>query len=427
VNFDTEPSKSKYRYRREHTFRSTADLHKRIVSSSTMKIRLGGSLVAVLATFVTSAAAHTWIEQMSVIGSDGNYTGNAGYPRGYVERATPGFTDDDMTYLLPPDSAGRIRVDSSDLVCMPTQRKANSNSANFPSLVVQPGDYVAMKYLENGHVTLPNNQVGKPGSGGLAYVYATTSPKENQTLLDVLSWTTNNSLSTGRLLTIQNFDDGRCYQINSGPISTARQKEFPNPIPGQPGTVHEQWCETDIQVPEDVQGGSLTVYWVWQWPTLPNMDPGIPDGKDETYTTCADFHISTNSSKITATNTHESGLIVQDPQMQANKQHSVRAANQTLPINQMFLGPGNINPTTATASTTTGAGMIGNPTSSATHLTGYSTTLSLSAAPAEATTMTTTTTTVTEVTTTTDVVTVTVSPSPLPAQRRRLNGAKFRL
>ena len=388
-------------------------------------MKIASSIAAVLAIFVSSTTAHTWIEQMNVIGPDGNYTGNAGYPRGYVERASPGFTDDDMTYLLPPDSAGRIRVNASDLLCMPTQRTANNNSATFPSLVAQPGDYVAMKYLENGHVTLPNNQVGKPGSGGLAYVYVTTSPKENQTLLDVLSWTTNNSLSEGRLLTVQNFDDGRCYQINSGPMSTARQKEFPDPIPGQPGSVHEQWCETDIQVPEDAQEGSLTVYWVWQWPTLPNMDPGIPDGKDETYTTCSDFYITTNSSKIFANHTHQSGLFVQDPQMQANKQYSVRAANQTLPTNQMFLGPDNDDPTTATASTTTGDGMIGNPTSSAIHLTGYSTLTVSATDPAEVTTTVTATTMV--MTTTTAVVTVTVSPSPSPAKRRRLNGAKFRL
>lgn len=380
-----------------------------------MRFSFGTALVAALA-FSSTTVAHSWIEQINVIGADGNYTGNAGYPRGYVERGSPGFSDTNMTYLLPPDSAGRIRVNASDLLCMPTQRQANSSSANFPSLVAQPGNMVAMKYLENGHVSLPDNQVGKPGSGGLVYVYATTNPNENQTLLDTLSWTTNNTLPQGRLLAIQNFDDGRCYQINSGPISTARQKEFPDPIQGQPGSVHEQWCETDIEVPEDAEAGSLTVYWVWQWPTLPNMDPGIPDGKDEIYTTCSDFQIVTNSSKAVANDNAESTLMVQDPQMQANKNYAVRAANQTFPTNAMFLGPNNDSPTTSTATSSTGAGagMIGNPTQSASHVTGYSTTIPTAATAAPITR------------TTTETVYVTVTPSASSARRRSLNGAKFR-
>lgn len=381
-----------------------------------MNSNLRTAFVAIFTTLAVQVASHSWIEQMNVIGSDGNYTGNAGYPRGYCERASSGCSDVNMTYLLPPDSAGRTRVNGSDLVCMQTQRQANSNSPQFPSLNAQPGDMVAMKYLENGHVSLPQNQEGKPGSAGLVYVYATTKPSPNQTLLDVLSWTTNNSLAQGRLLTVQNFDDGRCYQINSGTISQARQKEFPDPIPGQPGTSHEQWCESDIQVPTDAQAGSLAVYWVWQWPTLPNMDPGIPNGKDEIYTTCSDFQITTNSSKAVANDTAESTLIVQDPQMQANKAYSTRAANQTLPTNAMFLGPSNDNPSTATTSSTAGAGMIGNPTSSAAHVTGYST-MATSVSP----------TAPVAVSTTTETVYVTVPASTAPAQRRQLNGAKFRV
>ena len=43
----------------------------------------------------------------------------------------------------------------------------------------------------------------------------------------------------GSLLAAQNFNDGRCYQINSRNISIARQQEFPNPVQGQISSVYE--------------------------------------------------------------------------------------------------------------------------------------------------------------------------------------------
>jgi len=378
-------------------------------------------LRAIAMAFLGSQAlAHSWIEQMHVIDAHGNYTGLPGYPRGYVDRASPGFSDSMMTYLLPPNSVGRTRVNPSDLVCKPTQRTPNNNTQNFPSLVARPGNHVAMKYLENGHVTLPQNQLGKPGSAGLVYVYATTTPVVNETLTNVLSWTTNNTLSQGRLLTIQNFDDGRCYQINSGSISVARQKKFPDPIPGQPGSVHEQWCETNIQVPTDAQTGPLTVYWVWQWPTMPNADPGVPNGKDEIYTTCSDFQIVTNST-IHKTDTSEVQLLVQDPQMQANKNYNIRAANHTVPTNTMFLGPSNNMPQSSSTSTPT-AGMTCQPNTSSAPQVINSSTISTSAAATGLSTSTTI-----ETITITEQATVANPPaSTTAAKRRALYGAKFR-
>ena len=56
----------------------------------------------------------------------------------------------------------------------------------------------------------------------------------------------------GRLIAAQNFDDDRCYQINTGNISLTRQRKFPDPVEGQPESVHEQWCETDIAIPTDI-------------------------------------------------------------------------------------------------------------------------------------------------------------------------------
>src|ERR1700747_3242322 len=114
---------------------------------------------------------HSWNEQLTNI-EDGVFTGDNGYPRGYISRTDPGFSQDIMTYRLPPLVTGRTRVNGSDLLCAPTQRTANQ-TANFPRLQVSPGTYVAMKYLENGHVTLPQIQAGKARGAGTVFVFGT--------------------------------------------------------------------------------------------------------------------------------------------------------------------------------------------------------------------------------------------------------------
>ncbi|OCK75883.1 hypothetical protein K432DRAFT_307574 [Lepidopterella palustris CBS 459.81] len=271
---------------------------------------------------------HTWNEQLTVI-ENGIFAGANGYPRGYVSRTDPGFNDDMMTYLLPPVASNRIRVDGLDLLCAPTQRTANQTT-NFPRLQVSPGAYVAMKYLENGHVTLPQNQPGKSSAAGTVFVFGTTQPIDSEMLTDVLQWTTDGTGGNqrGRLLTSQNFDDNRCYQINSGTISTARQKEFPNPTVGQPESTNEQWCETDLIIPTDLEIDTMyTIYWVWQWPTEPGA-PGLPDGKDEYYTTCSDLDIVVRPTQGEPSNP----LPQQDPQTAAVSDFQSRTAYTTNPL-----------------------------------------------------------------------------------------------
>jgi hypothetical protein len=187
-----------------------------------------------------------------------------------------------------------------------------------------------MKYLENGHVTLPQNQPGKPLAGGTVFVFGTTQPSENEKLIDVLQWSADGTGGNqlGRLLTAQNFDDGRCYQINSDTISVARQKGFPNPTPGQPGSINEQWCETDVFIPSDVQANSMyTLYWVWQWPTEPGA-PGLPHGKDEYYTSCSDLDIVAGPKPGNPPNL----LKQQDPQTAAVTNFQSRTAYTTNPL-----------------------------------------------------------------------------------------------
>ncbi|KAI4718620.1 hypothetical protein E4T48_05136 [Aureobasidium sp. EXF-10727] len=283
---------------------------------------------SIIAAALGRASAHSWVEEMQVIDSTtGNYTGDYGYPRGYVARTDPGFNGDSMDYLLPALSSGRTRIDKTDLLCHPNQRVSNYANAKYPRLQAAPGSYVAMKYLENGHVTLPQNQPGKPKAGGTVFVYATTKPSDTEKIADVLEWNTagTGGDSRGAQIAAQNFDDGRCHQINSGAISLARQTEFPDHVFGQPDSNVEQWCETDVHIPSTYKtGDTVTVYWVWQWPTEAGV--GVyPDGKDEYYTSCAEIEIVEAISNAPPVHT----LAQQDAQAEAVSDFKSRTALTT--------------------------------------------------------------------------------------------------
>ncbi|CAH0024530.1 unnamed protein product [Clonostachys rhizophaga] len=198
-----------------------------------------------------------------------------------------------------------------------------NQTLGYPRLQVLPGSYVAIKYLENGHVTLP--QTGKPPGSGTVFVFGTTEPDPNEMLTEVLKWTRNctGGSKRGRLLAAQSFDDNRCYQLNDGPISISRQKAFPNYIANS-DIIHEQWCETNIQIPEDLQPNSIfTLYWVWKWPTSIGAVSTLPNGKDEYYTTCSDIEVVVGSLQEGAANP----LPGQDPQVNAVANFKERIAN----------------------------------------------------------------------------------------------------
>ncbi|KAF2418656.1 hypothetical protein EJ08DRAFT_599360 [Tothia fuscella] len=298
------------------------------------------SLFALAALFIAQSSGHTWLEQIQAIDESGKYAGVPGYPRGFVDRMSknPPFSDTLMTYLLPPNGEGRSKLDGSEPLCQKSQQQAGTNSQEFPALRATPGTYVAMKYLENGHVTAATG--GKPGSGGLVYMYATTQPKPDTKLVDALKWQPDGDLAQGRLLAINNYDDMRCYQINdANAISLSRQQSNPDPIPDQPGSKHEQWCETNFQIPKEATG-DLAVYWVWQWPTLPGKDSGLPVGKDEIYTTCSDIKIVTDANSVKAVEGAKQ-VAGQDPQVSAVPDFKERAANVTIPADTAYYGPNN--------------------------------------------------------------------------------------
>ncbi|KAL2042035.1 hypothetical protein N7G274_005223 [Stereocaulon virgatum] len=276
------------------------------------------ALVA-LALIITPSTAHSWVEQMMVISSKGTFVGNPGYARNNTLRTVPGFSDLLMVHILPghgqpsieerqapaasaaspPTGTNTAFSDTmsilpTDPMCKKTQQQIGYQSDGSPRLKAAPGDMVALRYQENGHVTLPQNQPGKPENRGMVYIYGTTQPSANEKFLDVFKqWTADGTGGDKRgvLLASQPFDDGQCYQVNGGNISTARQAEYPHTANELTGT--SLWCQNDIALPSNIPSGKpYTLYWVWDWPTAPNVDPNLPNGKAEIYTTCMDIDVT---------------------------------------------------------------------------------------------------------------------------------------
>ncbi|KAI5367124.1 hypothetical protein Slin14017_G021600 [Septoria linicola] len=317
-------------------------------------------LSALLALTLLSplAAAHSWVEEYQIISDNGSFTGPRGYLRGYVSRTDPTYNGFSMMWMLPSlearntDGTVRTRIDDTDLVCHPAQRTSNYTAA-YPKLKVSPGDYVAMKYLENGHVSLPWNITGKPPGGGTVFIFGTTKASDDEKIADVMQWTRDGKGGNGNgfLMTAQNYDDGRCHQINCGSISQSRQILQPNHVAGQPTSTVESWCENDLLIPESVSPGTLTTYWIWQFGTEPNTDCNTPAGKDEYYTSCADFDVVDKAelSKQLAAAPSSAPVGESNPQTAAVSDYKSRTAYTTAPSyvlmsNNKIAGPGSIAP-----------------------------------------------------------------------------------
>ncbi|EON98590.1 hypothetical protein UCRPA7_5951 [Phaeoacremonium minimum UCRPA7] len=256
--------------------------------------RMGKSaMAAVVLALAHTTSAHTWVEQLMRIASNGTLVGEPGFIRSYTPRTDPAFHDSEMSYLIPPN--GRPtgnKILETDNICHPSQT-VGTQSAGFPVLTTAPGDFISLRYLENGHVSLPQNQKGKPLNRGTMYIYGTDQATNNDTLLAIHKvWTPDGQGGDkrGRLLATRNYDDNQCYQVNGGEISTERQKEFFN-------NNEELWCQADIQLPSDLKVGSTyTLYWVWDWPTFSTDDVPTSESNGtitltEMYTSCADISL----------------------------------------------------------------------------------------------------------------------------------------
>lgn len=247
--------------------------------------------------------AHSWVEQLQRLAANGTMLAPLGYQRAYIGRDNPNFKGDisDDLWQLPPNARGTAELLPSDPICSPQQTGSTGSKytdPNFPMLVTSPGDWLALQYQENGHVTLPANQANKPRNRGTIYVYGTEQGKANDTLAAIHNvWNVDGTGGDGRgrLIATRNYDDGQCYQTNSGDIATSRMKQFSKIAESPMGA--DMWCQTDFQLPADITtGADYTIYWVWDWPTLSKADAMIGDEgvevtKPELYTSCIDMQI----------------------------------------------------------------------------------------------------------------------------------------
>ncbi|KAI4676333.1 uncharacterized protein J4E88_007247 [Alternaria novae-zelandiae] len=251
------------------------------------------TLVAALMAF-PAAMGHSWGEQLRNIDDKGNYVGQYGYPRGFVDRGSnaPG-SGDAMSYRV---NEGRAYINKDDMVCPPTQREQKqANADKFPRLKSPPGGYVAIRYQENGHVTSADTNPEKPEKGGTIFVYGTKEPKPDDKLVDVLQWTKDGQGGDKRgvLLAMTDYDDGRCYLNNGSPKAKEREQFSPayamgSPQSGPSNTV--MYCETDVKLPDTMElSKAYTLYWVWQWASMPGRAGFPKEGKDEYFTTCMDI------------------------------------------------------------------------------------------------------------------------------------------
>lgn len=257
--------------------------------------------VLCLAALSQVALAHSWIEQLSNVAPNGAYISGYGYPRGFVDKGISHFDQASNVWLSPPLEQQPPFISQHNFLCHPAQRTAHQ-TPDYPRLQSVAGGMLAMRYAEGGHATIIGGGVGlsgKPEQGGTVFVFGTSRPSAEEALTDVLQWNRDGTGGDrrGRLLTAQNFDDGRCYQLRKeSPLANARKAQVPNPVAGQPGSDNELLCETDVRLPIDAElGKPYTLYWVWQWPTAPHIDLAYPDkedaGKDEYYTSCMDVDI----------------------------------------------------------------------------------------------------------------------------------------
>lgn len=248
-----------------------------------------------------AATAHSWVEQLNRIAANGTMIDPVGYQRAFVGRDDAGFKGDisDDLWQIPPNgrAQGAVILDT-DKICSPQQSVGAYTNSKYPQLVTAPGDYIALRHEENGHVTLPTTQKNKPRNRGTIYIYGTEKPSDDDTLTSIHNvWNTagTGGDKRGRLLATRNYDDGQCYQLNSGDISSSRQKEFSKVNENPQGA--DLWCQSDLQLPTDITVGSdYTLYWVWDWPTLSKDnamigDEGVTVTTPEIYTSCMDLKI----------------------------------------------------------------------------------------------------------------------------------------
>lgn len=213
-----------------------------------------------------------------------------------VQRTDPSFSDDSNTYLLP--QAPALDFQASDLMCKSSQTQGSQ--ANGPVLKAPQGSRIVLRYLENGHVTYPNNPPGKNSSGEV-FVYATTQSAEDDKFTAIHGqWNSDKSGGDqrGYLLLKTYFDDDRCYQFDPTHHSRYANDRLLLFGPGSsPTEAPNRWCGTIVPLVDEkgsaiAAGTLITLYWVWDWPSFVEETPGAPKRRvNQVYTSCMDVEV----------------------------------------------------------------------------------------------------------------------------------------
>ena len=291
------------------------------------KISFTTAALAVLGGLQT-AGAHSWVETIFRIGADGGFTGEPGYPIGYIPRTDPNFSDDSQLTKF-------LTKEGNPAICKPTAGAYQG----YKRLSAAPGDHVSMQYQENGHVTDPT-LTPRPFRGGNVYVYGTLKHEDSDGINDILNvWTADGKGGNGKgqLLATHFYDDGVCYQNRGGaaagaafPIYLERQQKY---------GFDDVSCQTAFQLPENLPtSGKYTVMWVWDWPQHG------PDGKvtvPEMYASCAEIDLrAPDSGSAAEVNFAKGGKI--------NAQSAGIQSQLATPIEAATIAEGTMSPPPAT-------------------------------------------------------------------------------
>lgn len=220
--------------------------------------------------------AHTWVEMIRRISTSGAFVGETGYAMGHMNRSDTGFADT------------LVQVKITDVTTNPTVcgdiGKAGYTNALYPQLSASPGEYVAMQYAENGHVSFPD-LTPRGFKGGNVMIYATTEDVNDVGINDALySWNAEGTGGNGKgkLIGSHFFDDGQCFENpNASPIRAERAADT---------NLTSLLCQSVSQLPEDLEtDGTVNLLWIWDWAQNPNI---AGENTTEIYTSCMTVNLT---------------------------------------------------------------------------------------------------------------------------------------
>ena len=244
-----------------------------------------------LSSLIPVTNSHAWPERINRIGNNGTLLEPDGYSRNFVPRDGPGSAGVGGENVSFSKLIGSVK---GAPVCMPRQQ-TQTQSPGHPRLQASPGDLIAIRYTENGHVTQPRDPKLAAGPdqphGGPVRILGTTQGTGAFTLDQVVQWTQDGSGGDkkGKLLEMQNYDDGQCYEKGSKPPQQERQAKYPfqgNLV----DSISDLLCQNNFAIPADAPiGKPYTILWVWDFSHDINKSWNSPS--KEVYSNCIDIDV----------------------------------------------------------------------------------------------------------------------------------------